>query len=116
MSTTLVFWRGGDALDPNETYQLLNEGRQVDTVTDLVADDVEATLRTGLPGWTHDANLLQPPGAPAGGTPAIDVMIGAQHVVFTAYGATGDQLNEIIDAMLELGLRLYDPQLGERFQ
>lgn len=115
MSYTLAFWSGGDDLDPLETYRALDD-ELVEGVRPIDAAELEHALINGLPGWTRDANILQPPGADPNGAPAFDVHVGSHIAEFTGYGIEdGEHFNAIIDVMHPLGFRLFDPQTGERF-
>lgn len=115
VSYSLAFWSGGDDLDPVDTYRALDE-RHVEGVRRIDAEEVERALLEGLPGWTRDSNILQPPGADPNGAPAFDVSIGTYLAQFTGYGIEdGEHFNAIIDVMHPLGFRLFDPQTNERF-
>ncbi|WP_392426029.1 hypothetical protein [Barrientosiimonas humi] len=114
MSYSLAFWSGGDALDPQQSYETMNEGRRLDGVDEVSSGDVETALGS-LPDWRREGNFLFPPGSVVDEDPAFDVYVGEQMVEITGYSAEGEQMNAIIDALSPLGLRLYDPQTGERF-
>ncbi|SNC62401.1 hypothetical protein SAMN05445756_0686 [Kytococcus aerolatus] len=115
MSTSLVFWAGGDDLDAADVYAALDEGRPVDGVTAVSRDEIVDAFADGLPGWSWDHQFLHPPGADPEGTPAVEVYLGDQHAELTTYGAEGEQLNASIEMMRGRGYRLFDPQLGTRF-
>ncbi len=115
MSYELAFWAGGDDLDPRWTYLNLEGTDTISGVHEIDKQAVERALDDQLPDWTRDANMLQPPGATDANGPGFDVSIGRQLISFTGYGVSNDNLNAIIDLMVSLGFRLYDPQVRERF-
>lgn len=116
MSYNFAFWAGGDELDPLSVYEQLGNGQRVSGLTPLNGERVLAAFADHLVGWPWDGQILQPPGADPDGAPAFDVSIGEQLVEFVGYGWEPEHANAIIDAMHSLGLRLYDPQVGERFE
>ncbi|MGU3294702.1 hypothetical protein [Williamsia sp. M5A3_1d] len=117
MSYTFAFWAGGDDLDPRVVYARLNDHQHIPGVVALDRQQIlEAVSAHPLDEWRWDGHsILQPPGADPAGAPAFDVAIGEQLVEFVAYGWEPEHANAIIDAMHSLGLRLYDPQVDERF-
>lgn len=115
VSYNFAFWSGGNDLDPGQVYRQLNDERAVAGVEVVDRELVVAAIAEDLAGWRWDGQILQPPGADPGGAPAFDVSIGEQLVVFVGYGWEPEHANAIIDAMHRLGLRLYDPQVEERF-
>lgn len=114
MSYSLAFWSGGDALDAQQSYETMNEGRRLDGVGPVSSDAVETALGS-LSDWRREGNFLFPPGSAADEDPAFDIYVGEQMVEITGYSPEGEQMSAIIEAMDSLGLRLYDPQTGERF-
>lgn len=115
MSYDLVFWAGGDDLDPETVCTRLYDGENVESVEPVSRDAVLESFEERLPGWRWEANILQPPEADPEGAPAFEVDIAPQYVFFSAKGCETEHLNAVIEAMLPLGLRLYDPQVQERF-
>lgn len=117
MSYNLAFWSEAaeSTLDAADVYKRLNAGQSVDGVAELDREAVVLAFGELLPGWAWDGQFLVPPGVAPDETPAFDVEIGEQSVEFIAYGFTEELANEIILAMRSLGLRLYDPQVDQRF-
>lgn len=115
MSYTLAFWTGGDTLDPEDVYLRLNDEEEVPSVEPLDGDAVLRAFAEELPGWTWDGQFLRPPGVGPEDAPVFDVGLGRQLVSLTGYAFTEDLGNAVIRAMRSLGLRLYDPQVNERF-
>lgn len=114
MSYTLAFWRGGDGAECTETYNRLNNGDRVDGVHPVDKAVVERAL-ADLDGWTWSQSMLYPPGSHIEGSPVFDVFVDTHAVTCTGYSVEAADINTVIDAMRELGFRLYDPQTGERF-
>ncbi|MBJ7291657.1 hypothetical protein [Williamsia sp.] len=115
MSYNFAFWAGGDELDPLSVYKQFGNGEHVAGIASLSRERVLAAIADHLAGWPWDGQILQPPGTNPDGVPAFDVSIGEQNVEFVGYGWEPEHANAIIDAMHALGLRLYDPQVDERF-
>lgn len=115
MSYNLAFWAGGDDLDPADTYTQLNDEQHTTGIDTVDRERIVRAFAEHLPDWTWDGQFLRPPGVDPEATPAFDVAIGDQMIEFVAYGFQNDLANAVIDSMLPLGYRLYDPQTGERF-
>ena len=112
MTYHLAFWQGGDPdVDPEGVYLMLSGGGHVDDVDAVDLDAIRAAL-DGLDGWSRDRGVLRCPG-PDG--PVFEVAVGPQMIEFVGDGVGRDHINAVIDVMHPLGLRLYDPQVGERF-
>ncbi|MEE3065447.1 MAG: hypothetical protein VYA67_16095 [Actinomycetota bacterium] len=115
MSYNFAFWSGANDLDPGQVYRQLNDGQNIAGIDLVDTKLVLAAIGEYLAEWRWDGQILQPPGADPDGAPAFDVSIGKQLVEFVGYGWEPEHANMIIDAMNRLGLRLYDPQVEERF-
>lgn len=115
VSYNFAFWSGANDLDPGQVYRQLNGGQHVVEVDVVDRELVLTAIAEYLPDWRWDGQILQPPGADPDGAPAFDVSIGKQLVEFVGYAWEPEHANMIIDAMHHLGLRLYDPQIEERF-
>ncbi|CAM3174458.1 hypothetical protein [Mycobacterium simiae] len=115
VSYNFAFWSGANDLDPGQVYRQLNGGQHVVEVDVVDRKLVLTAIAEYLPDWRWDGQILQPPGADPDGAPAFDVSIGKQLVEFVGYAWEPEHANMIIDAMHHLGLRLYDPQIEERF-
>ena len=116
MSYSFAFWAGNSAVDPEEAYMKMNLGEQLDSITPLDREAVLQGLLQHLAGWSFDGQFLRPPGTEADGGTVFDVHIGGQMLEATAYSFEDEQVNALIDAMRALGLRLFDPQVGVRFE
>ena len=115
MSVNFAFWSGGDDLDALDAYSRLNDEEYVPGVAALSRDRVLRAFADELPGWAWDGQFLQPPGTAPDDAPAFDVSIGEQMVQFIGYGVEYEHANAIISAMHVAGLRLFDPQVNQRF-
>lgn len=115
MSYNFAFWSGGDDLTPLEVYNRLNDGHHVPGLAAVDRDAVIQAFGDHLPGWRWDGQFVQPPGTAPDDAPAFEVSIEPQMVEFVGYGWEPEHANAIIDAMVHLGMRLYDPQVDERF-
>jgi hypothetical protein len=115
VSYNFAFWSGANDLDPGQVYRQLNDERHIAGVDVVDPELVSAAIAESLAGWRWDGQILQPPGTDPDGAPAFDVSIGEQLVEFVGYGWEPEHANAIVDAMHRLGLRLYDPQVDERF-
>jgi len=115
VSYNFAFWSGANDLDPGQVYRQLNDERHIAGVDVVDPELVSAAIAESLAGWRWDGQILQPPVTDPDGAPAFDVSIGEQLVEFVGYGWESEHANAIVDAMHRLGLRLYDPQVDERF-
>lgn len=115
MSYNFAFWSGANDLDPGQVYRQLNDERHIAEVNVVDRKLVLEAISEYLPAWRWDGQILQPPETDPDEVPAFDVSIGNQLVEFVGYGWEPEHANAIIDAMHRLGLRLYDPQVDERF-
>lgn len=115
MSMNLAFWAGEDGdVEPHLIYQQLAEGKQVEGIPTIEAAEVRAALNA-LSQWSFDGEVLLPPRSTPEAGPRFDVHIGEQMVEFVAHDATIRQLNTVVTVIRDLGMRLYDPQVQERF-
>jgi len=114
MSYDLAFWiqNETDERPPQSIYEELAE---TETSANLLEYDPGAlleNLKLKFPGveminesqinWESD-------------TGSFLAQFNAIHVIFTCYHLSTDRMNEIIESAFPLGLRLYDPQAGQRY-
>ncbi|WP_439690291.1 hypothetical protein ACRQ4C_04585 [Curtobacterium sp. SP.BCp] len=120
MSQQFVFWRAERALDSAAVYSsLLEDGVTVDGLEPLDPGLAERAIITAFPTWTVELaradggnqTMLAGPGERG----AIDVGYLPQAVVATCYGMDPEEWNVVIRAFTDLGMPLYDPQIGHRF-
>jgi len=94
-------------------------GEHVPGVDLLDPDAIEAALIAAFPDWTVEntraSGAEQTMMAGPGDRGAIDVGYGPQSVTTTCYGMEPEQWNVVISTLVDLGLPLYDPQIGYRF-
>lgn len=96
-------------------YLRLHDEQEVAGVDPLDGEAVLRAFAEELPGWMWDGQFLRPPGGGPEDAPVFDVWMGRQYVKLAGYASTGELGNAVIGAMRSLGLRLYDPQVSERF-
>lgn len=122
MSYDLYFWKQVQATaeGPGQICGRLIEHKPCDAVVAVPAGEVASRLLAGVP----DIELVgQEDGKPARfmslerppETWAVTVEWSAKLFTVHSYGAPGSVLNEFIDVFLELGMPLYDPQTGRRY-
>jgi hypothetical protein len=113
MSYDLSFWKEkpGIRLDPQETYERLSNGEQVDGLEELPTEQMlelvgirfrEGWEQLDKQTWEADSKGFQ-------------VYTTPQFFRVDCGGLTGDEMNLFIDIASEFGCPLYDPQVGERF-
>ncbi|OII09269.1 hypothetical protein BIU97_12055 [Curtobacterium sp. MCBA15_009] len=119
MSQQFAFWRTSERLDSARVYERLVNGEVVPEVEALEPAAIEAALIAAFPDWEAGPTLADGSGqtmlAAPGDGGAIDVGYGSQMVTATCYGLEPEQWNVVISAVVDLGLPLYDPQIGHRF-
>jgi len=118
MSYDLVFWcdESPGERDPQLVYEALLEDRQVVGLDDFEVPATLEALATRFPEIVHVANRAAV-WEEATGAGVIEFAWSDQHLMATARGDVGkDEINAIIDICVDVGgARLYDPQIGQRF-
>jgi hypothetical protein len=114
MSYQLVFWKQerGSPVDPRPVYERLMDEEQVVGLSVLPGDRIlERIAETFRDGWNRldRLNWERADGA-------FQVEVGPQHFLIVSYSLPGEVLNLFIDIGAEFGCKLYDPQVGERFE
>ncbi|MFO0843809.1 MAG: hypothetical protein U0797_15675 [Gemmataceae bacterium] len=114
MSYELVFWKQspGNPADPLPIYEQLMEGEQVAGLEKLPGDRILGRVAEMFKdGWVRldELNWERSQGA-------FLVELGPQHFRVDCYGLPGEVVNLFIDIGAEFGAKLFDPQVGERFE
>jgi hypothetical protein len=119
MSYDLVFWRQDGPIDapPETIYERLLEGNRVDGLLELRIESILTALLGGFPGAVREPN-----GAGEwidwtadGRNASFQAEWSPQYVVVSCRGTTNEEMNRLIDIGVAHDCRLYDPQVGERF-
>lgn len=115
MSYQLAFWKGSTQIEAEQVYLRLIDAQEVEGIDPVDATSVLAALREAFASWSVEANLWTFQPNDHGNGPGFDLGLDPYLVTFTCYGLENEQMNEIIDVMVGLRFRLYDPQTRERF-
>jgi hypothetical protein len=112
VSYDLAFWKQvpGTPADHQTTYERVLEEERVEGLADLPGDSILARIAE-TDGWER---LDQYNWEAAQG--AFQVWIGPQCFIVHSYSLPGEVLNLFIEIGVEFGCRLYDPQVGERYE
>ena len=116
VSYDLSFWKGASSANADIAYERLCDGQEVEGVDPVDATSVLAACREAFASWSSVAAniwIFQPDSD--GNGPAFYLQVDPYMVTFSCYGLEGEQMNQIIDLMNDLGFPLYDPQTRERF-
>ncbi|MFL5329300.1 MAG: hypothetical protein ACJ8C4_10330 [Gemmataceae bacterium] len=114
MSYDLCFWKQNSSSpgDHQATYARLLEEQVVEGLSELPKIEIlNHITETFGEGWKRldDYNYECPQGS-------FQVCIGPQYFVISSYSLPGEILNLFIDVAAEFGCKLFDPQVGERFE
>jgi hypothetical protein len=114
VSYDLVFWRqlGRVSESAAEVYARLLRGEAVPKVADLPVPAILESVRDRFPSLTADGGLTYWDGGDAG---LFEFHPMSKCVSFTCRGASAETMNTLINLMIGYKCRLYDPQLGKRF-
>ncbi len=119
VSYDLVFWdqRESEAPPPRAVYETLLEGQRIEGLADLPIDDFLRAILDGFPGAVREPNgdseliVWTAPGEKA----MFEVWWSNQYVLASCRGTSNEDMNRLIDIAVDLGCRLSDPQVDERF-
>ena len=115
MSYDLNFWRYENesaANDHQSVYERLSDGEFVEGLREIPADAIIERIYKVFSalGWANEDEETW-----ESDDGAFQIDITPQFLRFDCYGMDGDDMNRLIEIGSELGLTLYDPQVGERF-
>ena len=113
MSYDLSFWRykPGVRHDHQAVYTQLSDGGDVEGLEDLPINTIVARIaQVFSDGWERlSDDVWESEGA------GFQVFTTKQYFAVTCYGVEGEDMNKFIDVLTDFECRLYDPQVGRRF-
>ena len=117
MSYQLVFWDRSAKLarEPRDIYKCVLRGLEVEGLPEVPWDSVNRRLTSSLVGWTQSESDPLSWGRNDDPSYGWNMSLSPNGVVFTFYGVDAKTINAVIDAMYDLGMGCYDPQVGQFF-
>lgn len=121
MSYQLTFWRYQDETQPHDhqaIYQKLNND-EIDDILDKLAPIDKQTIKQTLAddlatlGW--QADKFDRYTFSNGKGQAIEVYLTPYFLLLDCNVLSVKQINALIDVVFDYGLKLYDPQINQRF-
>lgn len=112
MGYDINFWKQkpGCKLSPQDVYERLSNGDEVEGLETLPIESVLARLKEAFSSWEQlDAQTWEGPSG------SFQVYTTPQFFRIDCYGLSDEEMNVFIDIGSEFGCPLYDPQTGKRF-
>lgn len=116
MSYDLVFWNQGtdDTRTPETIYNEICEFGSSNNLVEYNPNQLVNALKKCFQS-VQIINNSQIDWDPNDNSGSFLAAFTVHHIIFNCYRLTGSQMNDIIDAAVSVGLRLYDPQENKRF-
>ena len=114
MTRDLVFWKQkpGCTLPAAGIYRALLDGSVIEDLETMPAAQFLERIEQRFPGLAREGGLVRGKRGTAG---TFELLSSNQHVRIRCHRLSGADINTIIDAALEFGCPLYDPQEDKRF-